>query len=194
MQHSIVAISGSPSPTSKTALLAEHVLGLATDDGAGRHYRVSSLSPDALLSGNMRDALLAEMVAAVEGAHGLIIATPIYKASYSGLVRAFLDVLPQFALAGTAVLPLATGGSAAHVLALDYALRPVLQSMGARYIVQGHFVVEQHMRLQDGALHLDPESAGPLRHAIQNFRHTLTSHPDARYLGHPRPSHFGQAA
>ena len=194
MHHSIVAISGSPSPTSKTALLAEHVLGLVADGSDGRHYRVSSVSPDALLSGNMRDDLLAEMVAAVEGAHGLIIATPIYKAAYSGLLKAFLDVLPQFALAGSAVLPLATGGSVAHVLALDYALRPVLQSMGARHIVQGHFVSEPHMIVQDGHLHLDPDSAGPLHHAIRNFRHTLTSHPDARHLGNPRPSNAGQAA
>ena len=187
MQPSIVAISGSPSPTSKTALLAEHVLRLAAGGRPGHHYRVGAVPPAALLSGDMGDQVLAEMVDAITGAHGLIIATPIYKAAYSGLLKAFLDVLPQFALAGTAVLPVATGGSLAHVLALDYALRPVLQSMGARHIVQGHFVAESHMRVQDGKLELDADSAGLLHHAVRHFRHTLTTHPDARHLGHPRP-------
>ena len=185
-RHIVVAISGSPSPISKTAMLAEYALRLAGDADA-RHYRVSAVSPGVLLAGDLRDALLAEMVEAVAEAHGVIIATPIYKAAYSGLLKAFLDVLPQFALAGKAVLPLATGGSIAHVLALDYALRPVLQSMGARHIVQGHFVPEPHLRMQDGLLVVDEDSAGPLHEAIHHFQHTLTAHPAARRLGHPRP-------
>ncbi len=184
-EYSIVALSGSPSPTSKTALLAEHVLGLV--GGPGRHYRVSAVDPRALLTGDMGDALLAEMVGAVEAAHGVIVATPIYKAAYSGLLKAFLDVLPQFALAGKAVLPVATGGSVAHVLALDYALRPVLQSMGARHIVQSHFVPEADMSMSDGRLVVSGGSAPPLLQAAAHFRQALTDDPDARRLGHPRP-------
>jgi FMN reductase len=47
-------------------------------------------------------------------------------------LKVFLDLLPQFALAGKAILPIATGGSVAHLPALDYGLGPVLQSMGAQ--------------------------------------------------------------
>ena len=187
MQPSLVALSGSPSPTSKTALLAEHILGLVAAGQPARHYRISAVDPAALLRGDMSDPLLAEMVEAVTGAHGVIVATPIYKAAYSGLLKVFLDVLPQFALAGTAVLPIGTGGSVAHVLALDYALRPVLQSMGARHIVQSHFVAESSVSVTDGVFGLSAESAGPLDAAIENFRHTLTTLPAARHLGHPRP-------
>ena len=185
---SIVALSGSPSPASKTALLAEHVLDLIGEPApAGRHYRVSSLDPRALLTGDMQDALLAEMVGAVQAAHGVVVATPIYKAAYSGLLKAFLDVLPQFALAGKAVLPIATGGSVAHVLALDYALRPVLQSMGARHIVQSHFVPEADMSVANGKVTVGCNSAPSLRHAAEHFRQALTDEPGARQLGHPRP-------
>ena len=56
----------------------------------------------------------------------VIVATPIYKAAYSGLLKVFLDLLPAEALRGKTVLPLASGGSVAHLLALDYALKPVL--------------------------------------------------------------------
>ena len=189
MQQLIVAISGSPSTTSRTALLAEHVLALSTDERPGRHYRVSAIPPAALLNADMGDERLAEMVEAVTRAHGLIIATPIYKAAYSGLLKAFLDVLPQFALAGTAVLPVATGGSLAHVLALDYALRPVLQSMGARHIVQAHFVPEAGMAVENGLLHLSGDTTGSLHEAVRHFRYAVTSSPEARHLGHPHPPH-----
>jgi FMN reductase len=67
----------------------------------------------------------------------VVVATPVYKAAYSGLLKVFLDVLPQTALKGKLVLPLATGGSPHHMLALDYALRPVLQSLGAPHTA-GH--------------------------------------------------------
>ena len=61
----------------------------------------------------------------------------VYKAAYSGVLKVFLDLLPQTALQGKVVLPLATGGSPHHMLALDYALRPVLQSLAARHILPG---------------------------------------------------------
>jgi FMN reductase len=56
-------------------------------------------------------------------------------------------VLPQTALKGKLVLPLATGGSPHHMLALDYALRPVLQSLGARHILPGIYATDQGVPL-----------------------------------------------
>ncbi|NEE56082.1 FMN reductase (NADPH), partial [Streptomyces sp. SID8455] len=89
-------------------------------------------------------------------ADGIVIGTPVYKAAYSGLLKTLLDLLPQYALTGKTVLPLATGGSTAHVLALDYALRPVLSSMGAAHIVQGWFVLDRHITTgEDGSVVLD---------------------------------------
>jgi hypothetical protein len=66
----------------------------------------------------------------------------VYKASYSGLVKVFLDLLPQAGPAGKTVLPLVTGGSLAHMLAMDYALRPVLSALGARHVVPGAFLLD----------------------------------------------------
>ncbi len=78
-----------------------------------------------------------------------MIGTPVYKAAYAGLLKSLLDLLPQYALTGKTVLPLATGGSTAHVLAIDYALRPVLSSMGASHIVQGWFTVDKDISVGD---------------------------------------------
>ncbi len=184
----VMAISGSPSANSKTAMLTDLIvehLKLAGIDVV--HGRLSEITPDALLRGTVEEPSLARMIDAVEGAHGIIVATPIYKASYSGMLKCFLDVLPQFAMAGKAILPIGTGGSVAHVLALDYALRPVLQSMGARHIVQSHFVAESSMRVEGGRMTVDAVSSAPLWEAARHFVHALSDTPQSRSLGHPRP-------
>jgi FMN reductase len=130
---------------------------------------------------------VARTVTAIEQADGIIIATPIYKASYSGLLKVFLDLLPQFALAGKAVLPIATGGSVAHLLALDYGLRPVLQSMGARHIVQSLFVPESEMQTVDGQLKIGGQTDVMLREATYHFKCAVEATTEDRFLGHPRP-------
>ncbi|WP_424136411.1 NADPH-dependent FMN reductase [Roseomonas chloroacetimidivorans] len=185
----LVALSGSPAPQSRTASLADHVLAALEAEASGAvHIRLGELDPAALLRADITEPGIARAVAAVEQAEGVIIATPIYKAAYSGLTKVFLDLLPQFGLAGKAVLPLATGGSPAHVLALDYGLRPVLHSMGARYVVQGVFVSASQMSMVDDRLELAPESSAMLGEAILHFRHAIRGADRPALLGHPRPA------
>jgi FMN reductase len=100
-------------------------------------------------------------------ADAVVVATPVYKAAYSGLLKV-LDVLPQTALKGKLVLPLATGGSPHHMLALDYALRPVLQSLGARHILPGIYATDQGVPLlPEGGYGLAPEIAERVEDAAQ---------------------------
>jgi FMN reductase len=68
---------------------------------------------------------------AVAEADAVIVATPIYAASYSGLFKMLVDVLPQDALRDTPMLLGATGGTARHSLAIDHALRPLFAHLGA---------------------------------------------------------------
>jgi FMN reductase len=65
------------------------------------------------------------MIEAVTAADGLIAVTPIFTTSYSGLFKTFFDVLDRDSLEGKPVLLGATGGTARHSLAIDYALRPL---------------------------------------------------------------------
>ncbi|MEU2561304.1 NAD(P)H-dependent oxidoreductase [Streptomyces longispororuber] len=103
-------------------------------------------------------------------------ATPIHQATYSGLLKTFLDLLPQHAFTGRPVLPLATGGSPARVMALDYALRPVLTALGA-HVTQGRFVLGRHiMTAPDGTTPLDHDDKLQLGWAIAQFARTLPPH------------------
>ena len=85
---------------------------------------------DALLtgfaSGALRDAL-----DAVRQADGVVVVTPVFQASYSGLFKQFFDVLDEGALRGTPVLLAATAGTARHSLVLEHALRPMFAYLKA---------------------------------------------------------------
>lgn len=70
-------------------------------------------------------ARLAELLDRVAAADALVVVSPIFAGSYSGLFKTFFDVLEPDALAGKPVLIGATGGTARHSLALEYALRPL---------------------------------------------------------------------
>jgi FMN reductase len=75
---------------------------------------------------------LAAMIDAVASADALIAVTPVFSASYSGLFKSFFDVIDKDSLAGKPVLVGATGGTARHSLALDYAIRPLFSYLRAR--------------------------------------------------------------
>ncbi|WP_460068373.1 FMN reductase [Streptomyces sp. YKOK-I1] len=74
---------------------------------------------------------LAAALDAVGAADGLIVVTPVFSASYSGLFKSFFDVLDPDALTGKPVLIAATGGSARHSLVLEHALRPLFAHLRA---------------------------------------------------------------
>lgn len=139
---SIVALSGSPSANSRSASLLRHVLGRFHDATPSTEIVLRDLPPAALVRADFDDPAIRRAREQVAEARLVVVATPIYKASYSGLLKTFLDLLPQDALRGKTVLVLGTGGSNAHLLALDYALKPVLAALGARHILDTVYAVD----------------------------------------------------
>ncbi|GII61276.1 hypothetical protein Skr01_13610 [Sphaerisporangium krabiense] len=171
----VLSVSGSPSPVSRTARLLRHLdAGLAARDHQVIPLDVRLLPPQALLGADFDHPALAEVRRLIDRADGLVIGTPVYKAAYSGLLKCLLDLLPQYALAGKTVLPLATGGTTAHVLAIDYALRPVLSSMGASHVVQGWFVLDRHVTvLEGGGVVVEPDTQLALDNVLDGFSAAL---------------------
>jgi FMN reductase len=74
---------------------------------------------------------LAEVLRTIAAADGLVAVTPTFNTSYSGLFKSFFDVFEEGSLEGKPVLLGATGGTARHSLALDYALRPMFTYLRA---------------------------------------------------------------
>ncbi|GAA4347674.1 NADPH-dependent FMN reductase [Angustibacter luteus] len=167
----IATISSSPSPTSRTdAVLADVTHRLQRDGHVVVPIVLRDLPAQPLLHGVADDPAVAAAVAALEAADAVVVTTPVYKAAYSGLLKTFLDLLPQFALRGKVVLPLATGGAQAHVLAVDYALRPVLASLAPSAITPGWFVLASQVTVFDsGDAVIDEDAARPLREVTGIF-------------------------
>lgn len=167
----ILLVSASPSRPSRTAALLDHVAQLVNEAGHDAvRLDVGSLPAEALLHANVEDAAVQAAVVEVELADAVVVGTPVYKASYSGVLKTFLDLLPQKAFAGKTVLPLVTGGTIAHLLSIDFALRPVLNTLGPRHVVAGRFVLDTHLA-KDGPDRgvTDPETWESLRRTVEAF-------------------------
>ncbi|WP_406135819.1 NADPH-dependent FMN reductase [Streptomyces sp. NBC_01089] len=167
----VLSVSGSPSPTSRTSRLLSHLDARLTAQG---HevvpLDVRTIPAEALLGADFRHPAIVRATELFARADGIVVGTPVYKAAYSGALKALLDLLPQYALAGKTVLPLATGGTTAHVLAIDYALRPVLSSMGAGHIVQGWFTLDTDLTAhEDGSLTVAPGASEALTQVLDQF-------------------------
>uniref|UniRef100_A0AAU2JPF8 NADPH-dependent FMN reductase n=1 Tax=Streptomyces sp. NBC_00049 TaxID=2903617 RepID=A0AAU2JPF8_9ACTN len=171
----VLSVSGSPSATSRTTGLLRHLdARLVAHGHEVIPLDVRTLPAEPLLKADFGHPAIIEATRLFARADGVVIGTPVYKAAYSGLLKSLLDLLPQYALAGKAVLPLATGGSMAHVLAIDYALRPVLASMGAEHIAPGRFTLDQDItRGAAGAVTVAQPSAEALERLTDQFSDDL---------------------
>ena len=174
----VLSISASPQLVSSTHALLTHVNRRIVAAGHSvQTLQVRHLPARALLSADVSDPAIADAIAAVAAADAIVVATPVYQAAYSGLLKVFLDLLPQLAFRGKAVLPIVTGGSPVHVLAVDYALRPVLSNLGAAHIGQGWFVPSAHIRQWgDGGVLIDPASLAPVAQVTDEFLATFERH------------------
>jgi FMN reductase len=146
--RTLAVISGGLSVPSSTRLLADQI-----DAATTRALRELDIEPSSqvielrTVAHDVTNNLLtgfpsAELGAAVNtvcAADGLVVVSPIFKASYGGLVKSFFDVLEDDALAGKPVLVAATGGSSRHSLALDHALRPLFAYFQAVVVPTGVF-------------------------------------------------------
>ena len=146
----VITLAGSPRYPSRSSALLEYAREtLTAADIEVCHWHLQNFAPEDLLYARFDNPALQTLNEQLAGADGLIIATPVYKASFSGALKTLLDLLPERALEGKIVLPLATGGSQSHMLALDYALRPVLQALEARQVLTSIYATSQQLTWND---------------------------------------------
>lgn len=132
-----VGIVGSPSPASRTRVVVEGALArLAAAGVATGLIDLAALPADALLNRKAAPEVTGALEA-VAAARIVVAGTPVYKATYSGLLKVFFDLLPQDALRGKIGVAIATGHGSDHALVLDHGLRPLFASLGATVVAAG---------------------------------------------------------
>lgn len=138
----IVALVGNPRPASRTHGLAHTLaveLAAVLPDSTVTEVDLAVLGPRVLDHADAEASAAAEQVL---GADVLVVASPTYKATYSGLLKAFLDRLATGSLAGKRAVPILLGGAANHQLAVDVHFTPLLLELGATVPARGLFVLE----------------------------------------------------
>lgn len=149
----LVVVSAGLRVPSTTRLLADQ-LGTAAAAALAAEGQVSDAYPVAVETIEVRDHAHAVVDALLTGfptgdlqdalerlvaADALVLVTPTFQASYSGLFKSFMDLIEEGRLRGKPVLLAATGGSERHSLAVEYALRPLLAHLGAIAVPTGVF-------------------------------------------------------
>jgi FMN reductase len=143
----LVAVSGGLQRPSKSAALAEHLLDLIADElpCEQRLVELGQLAPrlaGAVWRTHLPDTVEREL-AAVEQADVLVVATPVFRGSYTGLFKHFFDFIHQDALVDKPVLLAATGGSERHALVIDHQLRPLFSFFQARTLPLGVYATDK---------------------------------------------------
>lgn len=142
-----VAVSGSlHEPSKTTALLRALAEAVALRAGAETSLvELTSIGP-ALAGALRRDQLPAAVEATlreIEDADLLIVGTPVYRASFTGLFKHLFDFVDQYALVGKPVLLAATGGGEKHALILEHQLRPLFSFFQALTLPLGVYASDR---------------------------------------------------
>ena len=125
------AILGSPFPGSTSEKIVKIIFDELGQIGwATKVIDLSQLDASALLI-RQKDADVDNALESILNSDLIITASPTYRATYTGLLKVFLDQLPQGSLSGKLVLPIQTGGSPEHSLSIEHGISPVMSSLGA---------------------------------------------------------------
>jgi FMN reductase len=147
MAAPIVGVSGNLSRPSKTRALVEAIVGQAAGcyGASGIVFDLRDLAPS--LGGAVRVTDLApdakQAVDLVVRARALVVASPVYKGSYTGLFKHLFDLIEPAALAGKPVLLAATGGGDRHALVIEHQLRPLFGFFEAAALATGVYAAER---------------------------------------------------
>ncbi|TWE13160.1 FMN reductase [Rudaeicoccus suwonensis] len=181
MNRSLVVITAGLSQPSTTRLLADRISGAVAAELTARGEAIDiqvielrELAVDLatmMATAGMPTARLDRARELVSDAAGLIVVTPVFAASYSGVFKMFFDALDPDALNGMPVIIAATAGTARHSMVLDHALRPLLTHLRAVVMSTGIFAATDDFGSGEQGHHLTErigraanELAGQLAH------------------------------
>ncbi len=140
----ITLVVGNPKPASRTLSVGQTLIEKLLA-GAEHSLQVIDLAEYSAELFEWPSAKLAELNETVARSDLAVFASPTYKATYTGLLKAFLDRYPAGALAGVVAIPVMTGADLTHSMGPDVHLRPLLVELGATVPTRGMYFVTAHM-------------------------------------------------
>jgi FMN reductase len=152
----ILLIAGSPGGSSRGTALLDHLADRLRGDGLSvRQLGLRDFPPEALVLGKFDAPEVVAFVAAVQRAKALVFATPVYKAVYSGGLKTILDLIAPDALAGKALLAVATAKLDAHGATVDVAFQGLYDFFRGSRRLPTLFLLDSQLTLEGSTLTLD---------------------------------------
>lgn len=147
MTRSLIGLSGNLERPSKTRALVQTIVATAADrfEAAGAVYDLADFGPSLGTARRVED-LAATARAALEvilSADALVVASPVYKGSYTGLFKHLIDLIDPAALQGKPMLLAATGGGDRHALVIEHQLRPLFGFFEAQTLPTGVYAADR---------------------------------------------------
>jgi FMN reductase len=170
MPSSFIGIAGSLSALSRTRTLVQTAVNLAAQrfGGSGQVYDLNDIGPSLGTASKLQDLAptARSIVEKVLAADALVVASPVYKGSYTGLFKHFFDLFDPLSLVGKPVLLAATGGGDRHALVIEHQLRPLFGFFEAQSMATGVYASDADF--QNGAF-VPGAAATRLERAIAQF-------------------------
>ncbi|MEO2255419.1 NADPH-dependent FMN reductase [Paenibacillus amylolyticus] len=174
----IAIISGSPNSRSRVNGVIQYAKsGLEQKGCEVAIIDVSSLPPADLVQANFTSESIKHPHAIVEAASAIIIASPVYKTTYTGVLKAYIDLLPQKGFKNKIIAAYFVGGTISNLLSIDYSLKPLLASMGAKSFAENVFAIDNQIeRMEDGEQNVRFQLAEEIQQRIDSSLSDLVSY------------------
>jgi FMN reductase len=158
----LTILVGNPKPKSRTLGVAATVADALTPTGSRGTATSIDLADVAMELFDHESAIVPALLEQVASSDVVIVASPTYKATYTGLLKSFLDRYGNNSLASIVAVPVMTGAAPIHALAPEVSLRPLLVELGASVPCRGLFVTEGDLENLDATVAKWASSAVPL--------------------------------
>ncbi len=167
MTREVVVLTASPSPTSRSTFVARLVAAHVERNGlSARYFAPGDFDATDLIAGRATDAVAARFLDAVARAEAIVLATPVYKATYSGALKSVVDLIPPEALVGKSGLGVATTRLPAHRGEVDRAYQSLFAFFRAR-TVETLVVLDEELQINAGGGTLTPAAELRISRAAQ---------------------------
>ncbi|MCU1513678.1 MAG: NADPH-dependent oxidoreductase [Microbacteriaceae bacterium] len=140
----VTVLAGNPKPQSRTLSIATALVEALLESGSYELTVIDLAEHTAELFAWPSD-IMSALSAKVTSSDLVVVASPTYKATYTGLLKSFLDRFPSGGLGGITAIPVMTGGDLTHAMGPDTHLRPLLVELGASVPTKSLYFVAAEM-------------------------------------------------
>jgi len=174
MSRQVILIAGSPQKESRSSQVLS-ALGerLAAGGVRTKRFGLSDFQAEDLLFARSEVPAVRAYLEQIQAASAIVLATPVYKATYSGGLKVLLDLIPPDALRGKTVLTIATARVGRHFPGVQRALDDLYRFFEAGLAIPAVYLLDEQVRLEPHGLSYDPSAEAAVDKAAKALLHAL---------------------